>query len=99
MWLLDELQKHSQDHRPAVVERTGTYTFADIWQYSELIAQDLDACGRQTPVVIYGDKDPGIVPTMKKENGALRDVVRRSFFVRYRYFCPIAKENKVCYTF
>lgn len=64
MWLLDELQKHSQDHRPAVVERTGAYTFADIWRYSELIAQDLDACGRQTPVVIYGDKDPGIVPTM-----------------------------------
>lgn len=64
MWLLDELQKRAQDHRPAVVERTGTYTFADIWRYSELIAQELDACGRQTPVVIYGDKDPGIVPTM-----------------------------------
>lgn len=64
MWILDSLKMRKDDQTPAIVTRNGNYTFEEVWQYSECIARDIEATGKKTPVVLYGDKHPMMIPTM-----------------------------------
>ena len=64
MWILDSLKMRKNDQTPAIVTRTGSYTFAEVWKNSECLARDIEATGGKTPVVLYGDKHPMMIPTM-----------------------------------
>jgi len=68
MWILDELAKRKDSDTYAVIERSGKRTFREMWDYSERIARDIlkevEATGKNTPIVLYGDKHPDMIPTM-----------------------------------
>ena len=68
MWIIDGLKRLKDSDIPAIVERTGTLSFKEIWNRSECVGQEIleieKDTGEKTPVVIYGDKDPDMVAVM-----------------------------------
>jgi len=64
MWLTEGLRRYKDMDMPAIVERTRTRTFKEIWDNSEKLAWFFIEMKKKAPVVIYGDKDPDMVTTM-----------------------------------
>ena len=64
LWILDGLKERKNSKDLAVVNRFESITFEELWTKSEQIARDIVATGKNTPVVIYGDKNINIIPTM-----------------------------------
>lgn len=68
MWILDELYERRNSDTFAVIERKGCCTFRELWERSEHIARDIlrevERSGKDTPIVLYGDKHHDMIPAM-----------------------------------
>ncbi len=65
MWLLNELDKLSSSNQIAIIHREKCITFKELWDRSEKIANYIEKNSKtKAPILIYGNKDIDIIPTM-----------------------------------